>query len=89
MDSSGQSTFLSLSRISEDWKVLLYVTFLGIAAKNNAGVMQGDQNDVWFWTPHSLVLSLDLHIIYLNYLTEGKVGLWFPAGQFAELSWEL
>lgn len=34
---------------------------LGIAAKDSAGVTQGDQNDVWFSTPRSLVLSLDLH----------------------------
>lgn len=48
----------AVSSLDEDWKVL-HVTFSDVAAKNNAGGRQGDQNDLWFWAPHSLASSLD------------------------------
>lgn len=88
LGSSEKLTFLSLTRLGEDWKVLC-VTFLDIAAKNDAGVRQGDQNDSWSWTPHSLASSLDQRnpVKFINREKNGSVV--FSWAMFAELSWEL
>lgn len=74
----------AVSSLDEDWKVL-YVTFLDVAAKNNAGVRQGDQNDFWSWAPHSLISSLHQHnsVKFINKDENGSVV--FSWAVFAEL----